>query len=125
MVMVVALRGMARVSSCLLNKYGEKSGEFKPVSSCRAGFLREAAASELPCPSDIVGSGLSGNLLSSPVFGMPCLWPGQHGRVATQKLWALGQHLPLQMGNAMAEVTLALPVKPGALLGYCSLLPPH
>lgn len=52
MVMAVALRGMARVSSCLLNKYGGKSGEFKSDSSCRAGFLREAAATELPCPSD-------------------------------------------------------------------------
>lgn len=61
MVMAVTLRGMARVSSCLLNKCGGKSGEFKSVSSCRAGFLREAAASELPCPSDIVGSGLSGS----------------------------------------------------------------
>lgn len=45
--------------------------------------------------------------------------------MATQKLWAPGQHFPLQMGNAIAEVTLALPVKQGALLGSRSLLPPH
>lgn len=60
-VMSVAFMGIARVSSCLLNKHGELSGEFKSVSSCRAGFLREAAASELCCPSDcalsIVGWG--------------------------------------------------------------------
>lgn len=117
MVMPVALRGMARVSSCLLNKYGENSGEFKSVSSCRAGFLREAAARELCCPSDcalsITGLGLFGNLLSSPVFGIPCPWPEQHRflRVATEKLWALGQHFPLQAGSAIAEVTLPLPVK--------------
>lgn len=37
MVMAVALRGTATASSCLLNKYGENSGELKSVKPCRAG----------------------------------------------------------------------------------------